>query len=83
MADTRVAPKSAKAAGRPDFSGYWRQIKNENMDAFLQVLSDGLHRVHAAFNAVYTKCSWQSSGFARQGESLLYDVRIYTQRSMQ
>ncbi|CAL5222723.1 g5127 [Coccomyxa viridis] len=38
MADTRVAPKSAKAAGRPNFSGYWRQIKNENMDAFLQEL---------------------------------------------
>ena len=39
MADTSVLHKSAKAVGRPDFSGYWRQIKNENMDAFLQVLS--------------------------------------------
>ncbi len=39
MADTRAPSQSAKAAGRPDFSGYWRQIKNENMDAFLQVLS--------------------------------------------
>ena len=47
MVDTGVPPKSAKAASRPDFSGYWRQIKNENMDAFLQVLSDELHRVHA------------------------------------
>ena len=44
MAEAGVAPKGAKAAGRPDFSGYWRQIKTENMDAFLKVSSRALFR---------------------------------------
>ena len=44
MAEAGAAPKGAKAAGRPDFSGYWRQIKSENMDAFLKVDSRTLFR---------------------------------------
>ena len=52
MADHRVAPQSAESAGKPDFSGYWRQIKNENMDAFLQVPSSELHRVFTAADRV-------------------------------
>lgn len=44
MTEAGAAPKGAKAAGRPDFSGYWRQIKTENMDAFLKVNSRALFR---------------------------------------
>ena len=37
MTDSMVAPKGDGGGGRPDFAGYWRQIKAENMDAFLKV----------------------------------------------
>ena len=31
------AAEPMSPAGTPDFSGYWRQIKNENMDQYLKV----------------------------------------------
>ncbi|CAK0783750.1 hypothetical protein CVIRNUC_006949 [Coccomyxa viridis] len=33
-----MPPKGDGGGGRPDFAGYWRQIKTENMDAFLKEL---------------------------------------------
>jgi hypothetical protein len=33
------AVEPVEQPGAPDFSGYWRQIKNENMDQYLKVPS--------------------------------------------
>jgi hypothetical protein len=30
-----------ETSGRPDFSGAWRQVKNENFDGFLKVSGVG------------------------------------------
>ena len=38
MTDGKLAPKGGVGGDRPDFAGYWRQIKTENMDALLKVL---------------------------------------------
>lgn len=37
VTDGKMPPKGDGGGGRPDFAGYWRQIKTENMDAFLKV----------------------------------------------
>ena len=52
MADNSDPHKSAKVVGRPNFSGYWRQIKNENMDAFLQVTPNFAAQFRGCIRAV-------------------------------
>lgn len=35
---TKAVGPMGQQPGTPDFSGYWRQIKNENMDQYLKVV---------------------------------------------